>query len=200
VVTVTGDASGEASGEAITISAQSTYDLPDNYGGIEGGFSYRSSSIYTEIKVISERQIRLLQQQSDEDATGYMEYCAIRPKSTDGATGQRFEVVFYPCPNSTYTLEFQDIPLIDALSETYPYPWGGEPHTETILASCLAVAEERLEDGRGEKYQYFMERLNASIAYDVKANTPETLGYCGDGDSDLSIPVRINQTNVVSVV
>jgi len=50
---------------------------------------------------------------------------------------------------------------------------------ETILASCLAVAEQRHDDMKGPMWQSFVERLTASVAYDARMK-PERLGYNAD--------------------
>ena len=184
VVVVSGDASSETADDGITISGQYIYDLPDNYGGIDGGFTYTSSNMRRVIPVVSELFIR--KKRAGLNTTGVPDYCAVRPKSSDNTSGQRYEVLFYPRPSSNYTLEYSYIPLMDVLTASAPYPWGGEPHTETIIASCLAVAEERLNDTRGEKWNRFMERLRASVDFDRRMNTPETLGYVRDGSKRLS--------------
>ena len=179
VIVVSGDASGETSGDTFSLTAQFVYDLPDDYGGINGGFTFTSDTLYDTVRVVSEKQIRELMQ--GRTVNGYPQYCAIRPKSTSGTTGQRFEVMFYPRPDSSYTLEYSYIPLLYELTDTYTYPWGGEPHTETIMESCLAVAELRRDDTIGVHYEAFMERLKASVDYDRVANAPEFLGYNADG-------------------
>jgi hypothetical protein len=54
-------------------------------------------------------------------------------------------------------------------------------HAETLLQSCLAVAEFRMNDEKGIHWTTFMERLTASIASDSEAMVPEFLGYNEDG-------------------
>ena len=115
------------------------------------------------------------------DTTGVPQYCAVRPITSDGTDGQRFEVMFYPTPSSSYTLSYKYVILMDLITSDAPYPWGGMPHTETILASCLAVAEERIEDGGdGSKQGKFMERLKSSVDHDRDMNCPDTLGLNRD--------------------
>jgi len=196
-VTVTGDASGEASGDTFTISAQYIYDLPDDFGGINGGFTYNSQNLYDYIKVVDEKQIRDLRQGTS--IVGHPRYAAIRTRTLDATSGQRFEVLFYPNPNSSYTLTYAYIPLVDNIASGTPYPLGGMAHSETILASCLAVAEERLDDTLGEKRKYFMERLRASIEADERANTAETLGYNADNSHDGDSHKLYRDNNLVTV-
>ena len=196
-VDVVGDASGETADDGVTISAQYMYDLPDDFGGIEGGFTYNTTNLYNTIKIVSEKQIRDLRQ--GVSTTGYPKYAAIRPKAVDMTDGQRFEVMFYPDPDSSYTLSYAYTPMVDNIASGTPYPLGGMVHSETILASCLSVAEERLDDERGERYIDFMERLRASIDYDVRAFTPETLGYNGDNSYDSRRNRIYRDNNLVTV-
>ena len=191
-VELSGDASGEASGDSLTISAQRDYDLPDNFGAIQGPLTFTTNTYYDEVPIVGEGQIRALRQGSN--ITGFPKYAAIRPIVGDGTTGQRFEILFHPAPDGTYTLKYAYTPLLDVLSSDYPYPMGGETHGETILESCLAVAERRLDDEMELHYQQFMERLRASVDLDRKANTPEWLGYNGDSSSDYT-SMRVSSLN-----
>ena len=54
------------------------------------------------------------------------------------------------------------------------------PHAETILESCLAIAEQRMENQSGIHSQKFVERLTASVAHDKQYYTPERGGYNAD--------------------
>ena len=56
-----------------------------------------------------------------------------------------------------------------------PYPWSGPSHSSCLRASCLAVAEERVNNTHGAKWGLFMERLKASVDRD-RLNSPSFLG------------------------
>ena len=178
-IIVTGDASGEASGDTVTIGAQRDFDLPDDFGSIRGSITFGSESFeHRSVRIISEYQIRNLRQ------TGSIEtdepiYAAVRPLAFTGVSGLRYELLVYPTPSSSYTLSYKYNALPNALSTANPYPYGGAVHAETILASCLAIAENRSNDESGVKAQAFQERLRASIEYD-KRNAPDYYGYNGD--------------------
>lgn len=176
VVTLSSTAAAEASGDTFTISAQRDFDLPDDFGGMNGTFTYSSSNYHGEIKRIAENQLREFRRGNT--TAGFPIYCAIRPLTTAGTSvGQRFEVMFYPNPDATYILSYSYTPLTDVLNGTIIYPYGGATHAETILCSCLAVAEQRLDDRKGEKWNDFMQKLQTSIDLDREAWTPESLGY-----------------------
>ncbi|MDO8302148.1 MAG: hypothetical protein Q7T18_02805 [Sedimentisphaerales bacterium] len=162
-----------------TIAGQSIYDMPDDFGGIEGDLTYEAGSGRQFVRVAGEGLVRNLQ--SSNSHNGAPSVAAIRPKVSDGTTGQRFEIVFWKTPDSVYVLSYRKLILMSKLSETNPYPLGGMQHGETILESCLSVAEQRLNDGqKGQHWGQFMTRLAASIMYERRSFTPGFLGYNGD--------------------
>lgn len=160
------------------------YDLPDNFESIVGSFTFSdTSSPSWEIPVIPETTVRRLRAQSD-DSTGYPQYAAIRPKSHDGTTGQRFEVVFYPVPNESMTLEYRYVVQANALTDSAGYPFGGGSHSQTIEESCLAFAEHRYDDSATTHHQErFFQLLQASISRDRRQCGPSIIGYNGDNGS-----------------
>ena len=123
-------------------------------------------------------------------------YATIRPKASDGVSGQRFEVLFAPTPDTEYVLQYRYTVLLNRLTAVNPYPVGGMAHAETILASCLAVAEQRGDDEKGICWERFIERLTASISIDQKADTPDYFGYNSD-NSDSSQKYPVSRTDVV---
>jgi hypothetical protein len=112
-------------------------------------------------------------------------YAAIRPKSSPGTSGQRFEVMFWPYPDAVYTFTYSYIILPGTITTTQ-YPLGGMAHAETIMASCLDIAHAYVrssDDTRARQRIDFMSRLAASVNLDRSAMTPPTLGYNGDAST-----------------
>jgi len=97
-------------------------------------------------------------------------------------TAQTFHLRLYPWPQEKLTL-YADVQLdIEAhsLLEAAGYPLGGTVHYETILTSCLAIAEE-FGDTPSSKYrELFMQRLAASVMADRNQIYPSIFGYNGD--------------------
>lgn len=149
-----------------TTAGTSTVTLPDSYGGIDGELTYAAGTQRFPIKVVGEDEIRIAQAGAG-STSGPPQMVCVRPISVDGiTTGQRYQAEFFPTPDAVYVLSYKRNFLPNAISSTYPYPWGGEQHAETILASCIAAAEFIEEETHGPKYEYFMERLKASIETD----------------------------------
>ena len=57
------------------------------------------------------------------------------------------------------------------------------PRAETILAACMAVAEEFGETPATARRAYYAQRLAASVALDRQSIVPDSLGYNGDPSS-----------------
>ena len=92
--------------------------------------------------------------------------------------------MFFPIPAVTNTLSYRMLVLPSLLVDTtITHPYGGAMHSETIIASCLAIAESQEDEKRGVKWQEFMDRLSASIQIDKKMISAEHFGYNSD-DSD----------------
>lgn len=160
-------------------SSVAEYDLPDDLGGLEGDLGFQPvDSCYYTIRRVNIGELRADQQRTY-GLTGKPSKVAVLPKREDGALGQRFIAVFWPTPDATYTIRGPYNPLPAALTDQAPFPYGGMAHAETILESCLAVAESRLNDEITTHRQEFERRLAASIAVDTQ-NRPEFLGYNGD--------------------
>lgn len=251
-----------------TVADKGDYDLPDDYGGIEGDITFEPFEGHGPIEVVPEATIRKLRH--NPDATGFPARAAIRPKilnqrqvdtitltgtsgtstltinglpfvatfntdlsttvtdfiasfqaslassniavtgsgasiiltatsvdteistqisnttgdldgtvaeTIDGTVGQRFEMLLYPKPSAANILSFQMNILPEKLTGANPQIYGGAAHSETVLESCLAVAEERYDDTlNGLHKSKFVEKLFASVSLDSKMNRPENLG------------------------
>ena len=165
-----------------TVANTSDYTLSADFGGLIGPMTYSADdSRWFPIEMTGESRIRLLRQRDYTDLSSDPKLAAVRPITTDGSNGQRFQLMLYPTPDKAYTLSYRYHSLPGKIDSSYPYPKGGEAHAETILESCLAVAEARMDNNAGIHAAAFQNRLNASIAYDKMMHTPDYQGYNGDG-------------------
>lgn len=161
-------------------SGATTVALPDDFGSPEDVITVSNSSqdILGPLRLTNEARIR---QQYVEwpGATGRPQLAAQQPLKNTSSTGQRFQLAIWPAADQDYTLQLSYYILPDYPVELRPYPYGGAAHAETILESCLAAAEETIDDSPGTHAGAFMARLMASINFDRK-NKPQNLGYNGD--------------------
>ena len=152
------------------------YDLGSDFVMFEGPMTFARDEtvLYDPIEVISEFQLRQLQQ--DSSSTGQPSKAATRAKASDGG----YEVLLWPTPDAEYNIEYRAKVNPSAMSSPTDVPYGGEQHCQTVLESCLAEAEA--EAGKGELHrQRFLDRLTASVSLDRKVCSPEQLGYDSGG-------------------
>ena len=167
----------------ITLAAGAqTVALPDDFGGFEGQISILTTGTTAmpwSIRWLNESRIRDMYQQTP-TMTGPPMYAVTEPlKGTAGDRGQRWQLLVFPLADQTYTLTGTYSINPDALDGALPYAYGGAEHAETVLESCLAIAEQRRDDAMSVHTMKYKERLQASISMD-RNKKPDNLGYNAD--------------------
>jgi len=148
-----------------TVAGTSAYDLPEDFVRLESDLTYDPTNNVRRITLCPESHLRALRQAGD--VTGKPAYYAIRMKSLDALPQDQREIVLYPTPDNTYTLTYAYDFRPPPLSADNIYPLGGSVHRETILESCLAVAEQTLNDVADLHTKRFKECLAASVLLDT---------------------------------
>ena len=165
---------------------QDDYDLPDDFGRIMGDltFAEKDKSWHT-VKIVGENRIREMRQRDYSTAsTTDPYYAAIKPKpqSATDSIGSRQVIQFWPAISSAVTVSYRyRVRASHDVTSANKHPYGASDHSETILNSCLAAAEQRLDNERGVYYARFMECLAPSIELDARSTRAENLGYNSDG-------------------
>lgn len=154
----------------ITLTGSQTEDdLPEDCdGAIEKFIVTAGDGTATVIPVIPVSE--LLKLRAANVSTAIPKYAAIRVKATDPTTSQsqRLEVMWYPTPDAGDTVSYEYPVRVDTIGTTNTYLPGGASHSQTIVASCLAVAEQYLEPDEQAHREAFMQRLTASVQYDKR--------------------------------
>lgn len=154
------------------------YTLPDDFGAfIEPTLAFAPSDEQQfPVRLTGPGEIYALRQNDDWTTYSQPVMAAVNSLSSDQTTGQRNELLVFPTPTSPGTLigTYTILPL--AITDSAPYPLGGQPHAETLRESCLAVAEVEKTGKFGAHRELFMQRLAASIAYDRKTTTKQYFG------------------------
>lgn len=178
--------------DTYTIHASGNYILPDDFGGIEGCITFQSRSPWPEITKTNEHKIRQLRADSWSTRTGRPRLYAVRPRKNSDklvsgqAIGERYELMLWPIPNQTYILDYSKIYLVDAVSMVDRFPIGGMLHAETILASCLAIAESYLDPAPRvfRRQEAWIQRLTSSVMADRRMMSEDELGQNLDRSDD----------------
>lgn len=161
--------------------AAQTLPLPDDFGGVEGQITVGLTTGIQWWPVDFGGIGRVYQKYAElPTTTGRPIYCCIEPiKGTTATAGQRFQLRFWPIADDDYQLKFQYYVNPDYLSGAFPYAYGGAQHAETLLESCLALAEKILDNEATLHSMLFKEHLAMSQQMD-RRNKPQHLGYNGD--------------------
>jgi len=178
-----------------TVADTATVALPDDLGRIVSDLHYAASVHAVPVAICSEGRYQDLLQQ--DASTGRPRFATVRHKVSDGTTGQRQEVAFWPTPDAVYTLSYRYEAFAGKLTATKQYPLGGMRHAELILESCLAIAEQRANDEKGLHGERFMALLAAGIAQDRRGGARIYGQMGGRGDSVLSrnaLPEHLTMT------
>lgn len=155
--------------------------LPDDCMGVDGGtkVSVSNSSTGQWLLSLNFRNPALVHQAllSMPDATGLPQIMGMEPiKGIPVGQMQRFRMVMFPKADRDYVLTFPYTLTANYLLDVLqPYAYGGVEHHETILESCLAVAELRRDNRIGVHATEFQRLLAISMHKDRLKN-PTVLG------------------------
>lgn len=176
-----------AADDAFTlVNTGGDYELPDDFAAMDGPLTYAEGDSFCQVEITSEVQIRSLRQASD--SSGRPQYVAIRPKSYDATTGHVFELMLWPKSADKRVLSYRYQILYNQLDTEHKWPPGGPAYGDLYLASCLAMAEQRVKGQRGIRTAVFAERLAAMIDHDRKANRAELIGPLNAIGGDPMLP------------
>lgn len=155
--------------------------LPADFGGLSGELilSSPAGQRAEPVPVVGVGMIERQRTLTD-SMTGMPRMAAIRPIiGTSRQQGQRFQLDVFPAADVEYMFDMAYTLAPNTLTAQHPYPLGGPVHRETILESCLAVAEHRKDDTAAVHRALFMEQLASSVSHDRKYR-PQMLGYNGN--------------------
>lgn len=165
--------------------------MPDDFGGIEGQISVTQDgqSSFWPIQTTNDGRLTAMRAETP-TRTGRPIWAAVTPiKGTAAGRGQRWKLLLYPTTDEAYTLQFPYYVSPSLLDGRHQYLLGGPQMAELYLESCLAIAEQRLDDQVGVHTQKFMQMLAAAIGADRKRK-PQAIGYNGDRSDAMSAGIN----------
>lgn len=98
------------------------------------------------------------------------------------ATGTGKHLHLCPVPDKAYRFAYTSEANIAPLSASNEYALGDDRNAELLLESCLAAAEQRVNDETGQHCAAFNRLLVAAIERERKAYA-QTFGYIGDAEA-----------------
>jgi hypothetical protein len=149
------------------------YDMPADFANfVDDGITSRSGE---RIAIVSASHLRQLLA-APEPAVGPPKYAAIEAKLHTGESSQRYEIILYPIPEDAETVAIRYGISPGGLSESRPYPFGGQEHAETFRTCCALLVAQRLEKPTAEAEKAFLDRMAASILMDSHVAQPSPEG------------------------
>ena len=176
-------------GISCTVHYNGTYALPTKFAGIEGVIVYDSffgtdpqrSDMTIEVTDITKLRDKFQYLDDRDDKPLSAAVFATNAGAASSATGTQHRIQIYPIPDAAYRLRYVMVNEPDQLDNDSEIPLGGVLHAETILASCLSIAEQVIFPSSPHRYrEHYLARLRASVELDRQAYTTENLGYNGD--------------------
>lgn len=161
----------------ITVTNTHIYDLPKDFLSIIGTFQFAANKTYSPLSEVSMDMIRDFK--AVNDTNSYPTHFAIAAGNYHAETGQTWNVLFYPTPDSAYTLHFAYRFYPSKLSNTTDVPVGLLDVQGCIRQFCLAEAETYLDESTGVQEAKAKELLAAAVMNDLKRQ-PKSLGYYGN--------------------
>jgi hypothetical protein len=166
--------------------------------GTDSQITYNYNFGKKALKHVNSQYIRRLSQSTGMQHIGFPEYFSIEPHTwpeSNDQSSQDFRIMVYPFPEEAMNLNFHAKYAPQELTNVADQPLGAASHSETIMVSCLAVAEE-FGDTPSSKYrELFMQRLAASVMSDRTGMYAGNLGYNGDY-SDIRGRLWVRETDV----
>jgi hypothetical protein len=161
-----------------TVADTRTYTLPVGFEQFIGDLIFDGEN-YNYPPITQSPAARLYQMYSESTSSGVPTRYALSATAHDGETEQQQQLILHPTPDAVYTLcGIYQVGPIQTLTTAVPYFHGGREHRELFIASCLAVAEQKFLDGKGDKQESFQMALNAAIQRDHR-RAPRNLGQMG---------------------
>jgi hypothetical protein len=148
---------------------QVEYDLPTNFGGMDGPILYKPGFLAFDLKIPLVGEYQLPEGRQRWDIVSFPQIACLKQKTPSATYGAQWAVSFYPTPDTAYQfvtrIKYDPTPLTAG-----KYPMCGSSHYETALLSCLAVANPK------EYLERYQMALTGSIEMDQAEMGPESLG------------------------
>ena len=157
-----------------TQSGQQKYPLPEGYRGMRTPFTFTD---IVGFPPPTERTVdEIMEMENYGEYNSWPQYFAIQAGQFTKEVGQRYEVIFWPKPDSSYDLFYSYYIMPQKLEANADIPMGGPDFAECFMQMALGVAEEEKDEvGDGTQMKAAALQLSALIEED-KDKEPRSVG------------------------
>lgn len=173
-----------------TIAGQYAYDLPRDFAQLYGPLTHstQGSSLYPAIQFVGEHIIRQLLQR--QETTARPDRAAIRVKEKGERTPTTYEMLLWPVPDGSYTIDYRyrvnpdtsEADSLPALVDSIDLH-GGDRFSELYLEAAFLAADEMMGTKRSVHEERFIRAVMNSVGSDRLTSAPDSMGYNGDPSS-----------------
>jgi len=153
------------------------YRMADGFGKVRGEIYFDGEDVRRRPIVVVPISTVLMRRGHVE--TGAPRCAAFSFKRTFGTKGQYVQMMLNPVPDRAYKLVFYGEADTGRISDEKPFPLGGPAFAELVTESCLASAEQRVNDEAGLHTENFRNLLISMIAKD-RGRSGADYGFMGD--------------------
>jgi hypothetical protein len=182
-----------------TVAEQESYALPDDFGAMTGSrITYLEQSHVDGPLLVSDYEYRSLVERMSV-RVGEPRYATVRPRTTNDTLNVpvRHDLHLFPAPQKAVQMQYQ-YHVLNPVPSGLSSPTGADMHGETIMCSCLAIAEEYVVSPSTQYRALFRERLASSVALDRSTRGGGIIGKMRPtGDEAPPAMSRVTQVNYI---
>lgn len=177
-------------GSVQTVAGVYSYDLPLDFVQLYGPLTHSTagSTLYPAINFVGEHIIRQLLQRQETSARP--DRAAIRVKEKGDETSTTYELLLWPVPDDSYTIDFRyrvnpntsEADSLPALVDKMDLH-GGDRFSEMFLEAAFLAADELMGLKRSVHEERFMRAVMNAVGSDRLTSAPDSMGYNGDPSS-----------------
>lgn len=177
-------------GSIQTTEGDYAYDLPADFAQLYGPLTHstQGSTLYPAINFVGEHIIRQLLQRQETSARP--DRAAVRVKPKGDTTSTTYELLLWPVPDDSYTIDFRyrvnpDTSEADSLPAlvTSMDLHGGDRYSEMFLEAAFLAADELMGVKRSVHDERFLRAVMNAVGSDRLTSAPDSMGYNGDPSS-----------------
>lgn len=167
----------EREGSIALVADQYEYSVPSDFASFSGDEMWWSNAS-TSGNLLKRMEIGQIvaRRQYYQASTAYPQYFAVTWNPATLGESQTQKIVIHPPAASALTLLYRYAVNAEGLSETNPYPLGGQRMSQLVMEACRALGEYKKNGARGSAWDVFREALDSAIRMDRRTNTATTVG------------------------